>query len=462
MPIVLATSDFHSFVTESFLPFEVTVNFEISYFLRGINSCSDFSQRWVMLCCHSSPNFCPGVYYLFFYMCVVLCCVVLCVVSWDLISSLYFNTIYPMVVLLLWCGAYFVHSRMTHTRTQGEGGRQGQEGEEASAVVMSRLLRRYVFLGLLFLYMIFPSVSAVIFSMFSCTDSDPDAVTDGHTKYLHSDYSISCASSRYHAAKVYAIFMVFLYPIGIPTMFFALLYYYRRGIEQRTRVDKLHQPCYVIEFLWFPFTPPFWFFECIDIVYRVSLTGFLVLLKQGSAEQIMVGMLLSFVYVQLHQHVTPHEDRWVQRVKILSIWQIFLFLFVILLVETEVLQGDDVAVSTLVVFICFLPFLLGVFYVLLVYIRFRRMKHDNSIGERFTSGESDEDGNTTNVEDIDMVALLLRTTVCVMRDSESKNLRSGGNNSRLTMMMADTDHISLVDIKHARSEDRVPRIDEEV
>jgi hypothetical protein len=45
LPLVLAVSDFESVVEDSLMPFETTVNFELSYFIRGLDSCSDFSQR---------------------------------------------------------------------------------------------------------------------------------------------------------------------------------------------------------------------------------------------------------------------------------------------------------------------------------------------------------------------------------------------------------------------------------
>jgi hypothetical protein len=336
-----------------------------------------------------------------------------------------------------------VHSRMSQSETTSES-------EGTQEIKMSRLLRRYVFLSLLFLYMIFPSVSAVIFSVFACTDADPDDVSDGDDNYLDSDYSISCSSSRYETAKLYAIFMVFLYPIGIPSMFFGVLYHYRKGIVNRTMFDKVHQPCYVIEFLWFPFTPSFWYFECIDIVYRVSLTGFLVLIQQGSAEQIVVGLALSFVYVQLHQNILPHEDKWVQNIKILSIWQIFIFLFIILLIEKNVFDGQDASVSFVVLLNCFLPFLMAIAYVLYLFIRYQQLKKVYRGGSESESAEHGGRGDI-HVDDMDMVTLMLRTTVCSFRDSD--NFR----HSRHTASMFDKDNISLVDMKQRRSD----RIDEE-
>lgn len=45
LPIVLAVAEFELVVEETLLPFEITVNFEVSYFVRGLDSCSEFSQR---------------------------------------------------------------------------------------------------------------------------------------------------------------------------------------------------------------------------------------------------------------------------------------------------------------------------------------------------------------------------------------------------------------------------------
>merc|ERR1711998_365433 len=41
--------------------------------------------------------------------------------------------------------------------------------------------------------------------------------------FLVQDYSISCASNLYSTMQIFALVMVFIYPIGIPLMYFSLL-----------------------------------------------------------------------------------------------------------------------------------------------------------------------------------------------------------------------------------------------
>jgi hypothetical protein len=64
--------------------------------------------------------------------------------------------------------------------------------------------------------------------------------------YLSSDYTISCHSGEYMFIKIYAAIFIFVYPLGVPLLYFWLLYKARdrinppvenaeevRGIDQR-------------------------------------------------------------------------------------------------------------------------------------------------------------------------------------------------------------------------------------
>ena len=79
-------------------------------------------------------------------------------------------------------------------------------------------------LFLLFTYLVLPGVSSVIFRYFICTNIDPDGVLPGPQRYMVEDYSISCSSDRYLFGFVWALIMVVVYPVGIPLMYFVLLY----------------------------------------------------------------------------------------------------------------------------------------------------------------------------------------------------------------------------------------------
>jgi hypothetical protein len=76
-------------------------------------------------------------------------------------------------------------------------------------------------------------VSTTIFGAFSCTSVDPEGLLPGTPTYLRNDYSISCDSPRYHFGVIWAVAMIFVYPIGIPALYLYLLFSARYVIKMR-------------------------------------------------------------------------------------------------------------------------------------------------------------------------------------------------------------------------------------
>ena len=54
--------------------------------------------------------------------------------------------------------------------------------------------------------------------------------------YLYVDYGVSCESDRYKFYRGYALLMVFVYPLGIPAIYVALLYSQKHNIAPRDEV----------------------------------------------------------------------------------------------------------------------------------------------------------------------------------------------------------------------------------
>lgn len=101
-------------------------------------------------------------------------------------------------------------------------------------------LRNYAtYAALLMLYIVYPGVSTCIFQTFRCdskfraSDGEPK-----HSEYLNNvlleaDMSISCETGTYLGYMVYAIFMIFCYPLGVPLCFFLLLWTRRFTINPK-------------------------------------------------------------------------------------------------------------------------------------------------------------------------------------------------------------------------------------
>ena len=86
---------------------------------------------------------------------------------------------------------------------------------------------------LLLTYCVFPAVSQTVFQTFSCDDD-----FDNGESFLRLDYNISCTSNQYKSYRAYSIFMVFIYPIGVPLFYAVSLYRARKVLDPSAAARK--------------------------------------------------------------------------------------------------------------------------------------------------------------------------------------------------------------------------------
>ncbi|EGB12426.1 hypothetical protein AURANDRAFT_61102 [Aureococcus anophagefferens] len=123
----------------------------------------------------------------------------------------------------------------------------------ACLVVLAKSIRTTSFGAFLLLtFVVFPSVSTTVLRFYNCVSYE-EGFSDGSTetiKVLEADHDISCTSPSYKGIwSTYALAMLFVYPVGIPLLYWVLLFRY----EPR---------CY-----------QFVVFECIR---KLALTGLLI------------------------------------------------------------------------------------------------------------------------------------------------------------------------------------------
>jgi hypothetical protein len=104
----------------------------------------------------------------------------------------------------------------------------------AKADVKSRLRPYFVQVFLLLTFMIYPACSTKIMQAFKCdTDWDPGSTVS----FLQVDYSIDCNSPYNTTMETYAVVMIFIYPVGIPILYFILLYRHKRHLNAPRLTD---------------------------------------------------------------------------------------------------------------------------------------------------------------------------------------------------------------------------------
>lgn len=180
-------------------------------------------------------------------------------------------------------------------------------GTPGDGAVVQKIFHKHLTALLLLTFLVYSSVSAIVFQMFACETLD-----DG-IEYLRADYRIHCTDAKHREFEFLAGLMVLVYPIGIPLLY-AVLLFERRDVLARADADKTSAQS--ISGLWEPYTPDRFYYEVVECGRRVMLTGVVIFIFPNDAAQIAITMLFAFFFFTLFESLSPYEsgtDTWLSR-----------------------------------------------------------------------------------------------------------------------------------------------------
>lgn len=241
-----------------------------------------------------------------------------CVMSTNFYHRLLFSTILPLVVVLVVAVSYLVAKK------------RNKSSERALRAVKHKHLSAVLFVA----FFIYSSASSMIFQTFVC-----DKLDDG-VSYLRADYSLTCSGSQYASYVVFAIFMVVVYPIGIP-FGVAIWLDGHKGELQKSDRDSIPGLA-PFSGMWAQYKLSRYYYEVVEFGRRLALTGVAVFVLPGSAAQIAFVLLLAAVFLFVSESLSPFENsidmglyRWGNGVVLAS-------MYVALLLKVDVSQeGTD-------------------------------------------------------------------------------------------------------------------------
>ncbi|GMH77044.1 hypothetical protein TL16_g07276 [Triparma laevis f. inornata] len=230
---------------------------------------------------------------------------------------------------------------------------------------------------LAFTYLIFASTSSVILRVFHC-----DQFGDDLTKYLVADKNIVCElyheqvgkvgdfdysagywtkNQEYEMLKMWALLGVGVYPLGIPAMYYYLLYKNRKILKHNDlRVGEAAAIVAPISFLWKMYEPEKWWFEVFECFRRLSLTGLLIFIMPGTASQIVVAMIISLIAIKTYGYFEPFVEDADDVIAEISQYAIFLTLLSALMLKVDETGVDETAMGVMLLFINSLALILAI------------------------------------------------------------------------------------------------------
>ena len=137
----------------------------------------------------------------------------------NYIREMLYMTLGPIVVVAILWLHFFVVSLI--------GGRK-------SATQKAKRFAAYMHLFLLITYLVLVGSSTKVLHFFKCEELLlPD---DSSILYLAADMSIDCDSNEYESHIVFALLMVLVFPIGIPSLYFTMAYSQRHILSEEAEV----------------------------------------------------------------------------------------------------------------------------------------------------------------------------------------------------------------------------------
>lgn len=224
-----------------------------------------------------------------------------CMLPYNFYNTLLLYTIAPLVTSMLLICYYLVLSRR----------RDAGSISKANKIVSFFLTQSFI---------IFPSVSIKVFSTFACRDFD------NGWSVIKVDHNLDCNADEHTFYALYATAMTLVYPIGIPFMYWVLLFRSRKllnggqkekekimskeqalreALEERVKNEEKDPTLKALSFLYGNYEPKYWWFEVFESLRKLSLTGFLVFVAPGSAAQVLFSLIICFVALLVYRDCKP-------------------------------------------------------------------------------------------------------------------------------------------------------------
>jgi len=195
------------------------------------------------------------------------------------------------------------------------GLRFGWSTRQRHGYAKAEAIRACFFVGML----LYPQLSSSIFSALRCRRLGPT------TAVLEVDYSVRCSDPDFYPTLWLARSLVVVVPVGFPVALLGLLWRKVRAADDAQTAGAMRQR--VAETYGFcvdDYRPDCWYYEPLDMLRKLALTGLLQFVHRGTATQVFCGCALAFVMSGLQLRLQPYSEIEANILKTLVDAQLFL------------------------------------------------------------------------------------------------------------------------------------------
>jgi hypothetical protein len=263
-----------------------------------------------------------------------------CMVTINFYQKLLIVTLTPFAVVVFLACTYTVQLRREKVQVVATSVRVMVPARTAR---LEKALAKHFLAFLATTFLIYSTVSTAVFQTFACDVVD---IAAPNISYLRADYSIQCGTARHKAYKVYAAFMVIIYPVGIPALYAWLLWINKHKLnvmhESSVRMLSRHRDVSLrpTRFLWKTYTPRMYYWEVVECIRRLLLTGAIVFIAPGTSAQAAIACILAVISMAVALYCHPHADSLDANIYTTGAMIVFLSMFLSLAINSDISKED--------------------------------------------------------------------------------------------------------------------------
>jgi hypothetical protein len=299
---------------------------------------------------------------------------------------------------------------------------------------LEKALAKHYLVFLAITFLMYSTVSTTVFQAFACDTIDDSATTK--TSYLRADYSIQCGTAKHKLYKVYAAFMVIIYPLGIPALYALLLWNNRHKLssnnESSVRMLNRHKDISLrpTRFLWKSYTARMYYWEVVECMRRLLLTGAIVFIAPGTAAQAAIACVFAVLSIVIALYCQPHVDALDGQIYTVGAVIIFLSMFLSLAMKAEIsneTQYSQNVFGVVLVVLNVVVMLAAVVQMALVGRRAYMSRQNSALGLGKIDHTNDNDNNDSIIVDTVPAATATTATAAAASTDKYETVEHGGS-----------------------------------
>jgi hypothetical protein len=282
-----------------------------------------------------------------------------CVLQTNFYDRLLLITLAPVALAMILVFTYTLAShRAKVTAVTVPSSRRTLEHERTER--LNRILSRHQTAFLVMTFLVYSTVSTTVFQTFAC-----DSIEGTGSSYLRADYSTQCGTHEHMLYRLYAAFMILVYPIGIPAVYAYLLWSRRelmkdaataqqsssllasqtsstftrsQSVLRRSKSFIVVESC---QFLYSAYRPQLYYWELVECGRRILLTGFMCFIYPNTATQPAVACLIAGCSLCIVLSYRPYRDTLDERAYVSGSVIIVLSMFLALMIKANVSTSEN-------------------------------------------------------------------------------------------------------------------------